>query len=164
VSNERKPDPEAFEDPLSNYEPPKYRSELERTLAEESVSEIQSQPFATIEVTTSVGDAVKTLYETQVSSLLVVSEEKVVGIFTERDVLEKVADKFPELADAPVSDVMTADPMVVYETDPVGAAIAAIAVAGHRHVPVLRVDSTLFGIVSPRRVFQYLEKHFDTTG
>ena len=107
-----------------------------------------------------IRDAVKTLYETQVSSLLVVADDRVVGIFTERDVLEKVAGDYPALADKPVQEVMTADPTVVYETDPVGAAVAAIAVAGHRHVPVLKMDSTLYGIVSPRRVIQYLEKHF----
>ena len=75
--------------------------------------------------------------------------------------LEKVAEQFSKLASRPVREVMTAEPTVVYECDPVGTALAAIAVAGHRHIPVLRVDGTLKGIVSPRRVFDFLEQYFE---
>ncbi len=51
---------------------------------------------------------------------------------------------------------------VVYETDPTAVALASIALAGHRHVAVLGVGNTLLGIVSPRRVFDFIEKHYDS--
>ena len=152
---------DAFEDPLSDYEPPEYQCELERALAEESVSAIQSRPYVHVRANAPIRQAVQALHGSHTSSLLVVDDGKVVGIFTERDVLEKVAEQFPKLASHPVREVMTSNPTVVYECDPVGTALAAIAVAGHRHVPVLRVDATLDGIVSPRRVFEFLEKHFE---
>ncbi len=37
--------------------------------------------------------------------------------------------------------------------------LAAIAGAGHCHVPIPKVDATLSGIVSPRLVFDVLAKH-----
>jgi CBS domain-containing protein len=151
----------AFDDPLSDYRSPAYQNEIQRALAEESVSSIQSQPFIHIRSTAPIRQAVQALHGARASSLLVVEDGKVVGIFTERDVLERVAEQFPKLASRPVREVMTSDPMVVYESDPAGIAVAAIAVAGHRHVPVLKVDATLDGIVSPRRLLHFLERHLE---
>ncbi len=151
----------AFEDPLSDYEPIQYESELHRALAEESADTIESQPFVQVKSSITIRQAIETLHRSKISSLLVVDEGRVVGIFTERDVLEKVAEQYPTLADTAVSEVMTTNPTVVYETDPAAAALAAIAVGGHRHVPVLGVDNTVHGIVSPRRVFDFVQKHYD---
>jgi CBS domain-containing protein len=156
-------DPEAFEDPLGNYEPAEYPSEMHRALAEESVSAIESRPSVQVSSTTPIRDAIQTMYCLGVSSLLVVDDDKVVGIFTERDVLERVAEELDRLAVHPVWTVMTCNPTVVYESDPAAAAIAAIAVAGHRHVPVLKVDGTVRGIVSPLRVMDFFEARFGRT-
>ena len=153
--------PDEFEDPLSNYEPTEYPSELHRTLAEDPVSQLQSTPCLELEMDRSVREATEALHQAKVSSLLVVDDRQLVGIFTERDFLEKVADQYPQLAEKPLQQVMTTNPTVVYESDPVGTAVAAIAVAGHRHVPVLRMDGTVMGIVSPKRILRYLENHFD---
>lgn len=159
MANNPQMDPDAFEDPLSNYEPIEYVSELHRVLAEEPVSSIQSQPCIQIDVEASIQDAIQALNASDVSSLLVVEDAKLVGIFTERDVLENIAEHLDKISTTPVGEVMTSDPLVVYESDPVGTAVAAIAVAGHRHVPVLKIDGTVKGIVSPRRVLSCLEGH-----
>ncbi len=156
-------DPDDFVDPLSDFEPAEYSSELHRALAEDTVAAMQSSPFVQVTSETSIDDALQALEESNVSSVLVVEGEKLVGIFTERDVLEKVADRLLQLSDKPVRDVMTLNPSVVYETDPVGTAVAAIAVAGHRHVPVLTLDGRVMGIVSPKRVLHFLEEKMDAS-
>ena len=150
-------DSEMFEDPLHNYEPNEYPTELHRVLAEQTVAEIQSRPFVQISDSTPIRDAIQTMHGLSVSSLLVVRDAELVGIFTERDVLEKISEQFDRLASRPVSEFMTTDPTVVYETDPSAAAVAAIAIAGHRHVPMLKIDGTLGGIVSPLRVIHFFE-------
>ena len=161
MTDESAPDPEEFKDPLCDYAPASFDSHLQRALAEEPVSAIQSQPFATVELGATVREAVDLLRRLQVGSLLVVDDEgRLVGIFTERDVLERVVERYASLAEAPVRDVMTSDPMIVYNHAPSATALAAIAVAGYRHVPVLDEADQLVGIVSPRRVFRFLESHF----
>ncbi len=153
-------EPEEFEDPLSNYDPVEYGTELARVLGEEPVTRITSRPYAEVTSDTPIKNAIHTLHGLKVSSLLVVDEGKLVGIFTERDVLEKVAERYAELADHPLSKVMTVEPLVVYEIDPAGAALAAIAAGGYRHVPLLSTEGEVLGIISPRRVFEYLASHF----
>ncbi len=152
------PDPEAFEDPLSNYEPTEYPSELHRVLSEGSVSEIELRPFLQVSSSTTIRDAIQSMHGYDVASLLVVTNGKVVGIFTERDVLEKVAEQYDKLACHPVSEVMTTDPTVIYETDTAATAVAAFAIAGHRHVPVITPSGTPAGVVSPLRVIRYFER------
>lgn len=147
-----------FDDPLSDFEPTEYSSELHRAVAEDTVAAIQSSPFIQVTSESSIHDALQALEESNVSSLLVVEGEKLVGIFTERDFLEKVADRLSQLSHEPVRDVMTSNPSVVYESDPVGTAVAAIAVEGHRHVPVLKLDGSVMGIVSPKRILRFLEE------
>ena len=151
-----------FEDPLSDYEPAEYSDQLERALAEETVEAITSKPFLQVTSNTTIRQAVQTMSGAKSSSILVIEDERVVGIFTERDVLEKVAEFYPKLASHPVSEVMTSDPTVVYESDPAAAAVASIAVAGHRHVPVLGIDDRLIGVIGPRRVFEFVEQYFDS--
>ena len=154
-------DPERFEDPLSNYDGEEFGSDLEQALVEESVDAIQRKPCLCLSPTVSVKQAIRIMSGEQSASAMVVEEDRVVGIFTLRDVLERVAEQFPKLADRPVGEWMTTNPEVVYATDPSAAAIAAIAVAGHRHVPVLGIDGQLQGVVSPRRVFEFVERFYD---
>lgn len=152
-------DPAEMNDPLSNFEPVQYASELERALAEDAATAIECQPFLTIAPHASLGEAIELLGESGVSSLLVVDGDRLLGIFTERDVLEKVVEQYSRVRSQPVEQFMTSDPTIIYESDPSAAAAAAIAVAGHRHVPVLDMDRRVRGIVSPRRFFQFVDKH-----
>jgi CBS domain-containing protein len=147
-----------FVDPLSNYEPRDYSDAIQEALAEETVTAIRSRPYAEIASDKTVYGALQALAGLKVASLLVVEQGRLVGVFTERDVLERVALRFHEVKDRPVREVMTSNPIVVYETDPAGAALSAIAVAGFRHVPVVDVNGGVVGVISPRRVFEFLQK------
>ena len=160
MTDKQSPDPTEFEDPLSDFEPAQYASELERALAEETVAKIQLKPYLQFSPDTPVYEAVRQLHESKVASALVVDDNgNLVGLFTERDVLERVAEGFERNTKQPVSEVMTSEPTVVYESDPAATAIAAIAVEGHRHVPVLDMDGKVLGLASPRRVFDFMVKH-----
>lgn len=150
-----------FQDPLQDYEPKEYDDPLEEALAEGSVTDIAMQPVAQISADATTAQALKVLGELQVSSLLVIEDETLVGVFTERDALERVVENYDELKNKPVRDVMTKNPIFVSTTDAPAAALSAIAVAGYRHVPVLDVNDKVVGIISPRRVFAYLKEHME---
>lgn len=145
-----------WEDPLDNYEPREYDSPLEEALAEETVAAIQSRPYAEISPQKTIHAALKELADLKVASLLVVEQGRLVGVFTERDVLERVATDFEDVKDLPVRLVMTENPVVVYETDPASRALSAIATAGYRSVPVLDLNDEVVGVISLRRVLAFL--------
>ena len=149
-----------FEDPLSNYEAPAYADDMERKLAEESVATVRTEPVTTVTPETTVVETMQLMADVHVRCALVVDEGSLVGIFTERDVLSKVADNFHDVKDQPVKSFMTPDPIVAYETDNVAVALCALATGGIRHVPVLDVDHRIVGVVSPQRLMLFLQEQF----
>ncbi|TWU29750.1 CBS domain-containing protein [Bythopirellula polymerisocia] len=152
---------EDFQDPLQNYEPKEYSDPLEKALAEKSVAEIQFRPVAVATPDTPIHKAVEQLASLQVASLLIEEDGRLVGVFSDRDVLEKVALGYEQLKDNPVSEVMTKDPAFVYESDSSAAALCVMAVLGFRHVPVIDVKHKALGIISPQRVTAFLRKHLN---
>jgi CBS domain-containing protein len=82
-----------------------------------------------------------------------------VGVFSDRDVLDRIALEYEQVKDRPVSEFMTTDPIYAYESDSAAAALSIMAVSGVRHVPVTNIDQKVVGIVSPQRVTEFLRKH-----
>ena len=154
------PDPENFQDPLENYEPREYNDELERALAEEPVTAMHTQPFLAIPDSTPIHAALETLAGRDIASTLVTgSDERLVGIFSDRDVLDNVALEYDEMKDRPVSDVMTKNPIHVRDDESSAAVLCVMAAAGYRHVPVVDGGGKIVGIVSPQRVGEFLQQH-----
>lgn len=149
-----------FQDPLENYDPPTYNDELEKVIYESPSSEIQHEPFTTISPNETVAVALKKLADDHIACLLVEDEGQLVGLFTNREVLNKVALE-SDILDQPVSEVMTTEPVFVRDDDPVAATLCVMAVHGYRHVPILTSDSKIYGIVSPQRVTNFLTTHVE---
>ncbi len=149
-----------FEDPLENYEPKTYEDKLEQALADETVSAIQAQPIAIIKPETPVREAIAKLASLHHACLLVEEDGKLLGVFSDRDALDKVALEYEQVKDQPVSAVMKTQPVYVYETDSPAAALSVMAVSGYRHVPVVDLNEKLIGIISPHRVTSFLQNYF----
>jgi CBS domain-containing protein len=150
---------ELFKDPLSTYDPPDYRDPLERALAEEPVESITSHPIRMVPPKMPIADAVGILRNEGFSCLIVADDGHLLGLFTVRDVLDKVADRYEHIKHDPIGDVMTSDPVFVYDTDSAGATMCVMAVSGFRHVPVLNTDGKVTGIVSPKRIVDFLQEY-----
>lgn len=153
-----------FQDPLENYDPIQFRDAFEKVLCRSSIAEVQSTPVAKLDAASPVKEALRTLSELDVACLLIVQDDQLVGIFTERDVLNKIAPDYEGTKDKTIAEVMTPNPAVVYETDRAIDALSAVAVSGHRHVPVLDVNDHIVGVVSPQRINAFLRNHFEEIG
>lgn len=118
-----------------------------------------SRPQA-VAPTTSVRDALVALRAEPSGALVVVDGESVVGIFTDRDVLKRVAGRQGAL-DQPVSQYMTPDPVVLRDDDTMAAALNKMGDGGFRHIPMLE-DGKLTAIVTVRDIMQWLlGQYFD---
>lgn len=151
-------EPGEFEDPLSNYDPPAYADEFERVLCEGRVDQMRTQPVACVEKDATVQNALDVMKRHACSSVVVRDGGKAVGIFSARDVLNKIADD-PSTRPKPITAYMTPDPQKVYASDCPAKAINLMAVGGFRHIPVLDINDNVVGILGPRRTTQFLEEH-----
>lgn len=98
---------------------------------------------------TSVSDAAKLMAKKNVGAILVVEDEHLVGIFTERDALFRVIAHGRDAKTTPVRAVMTADPEFLDPTRTYGHALLLMQEHGFRHVPVVE-NGRPIGIISSR--------------
>ncbi len=104
----------------------------------------------TVEPTDSARTAVLRMLEEQVGSVAVCEGGRLVGIFTERDVLRLVGDGTP-LDDIHVGDVMTTELTKVSPDTSIVDAAALMGARRIRHLPVVE-DDRLLGLVGIRDV------------
>ena len=97
----------------------------------------------------SVQQAVQNMAEHKTGAVLVLDGDKLVGIFTERDLLVRVVAKDLCCNDTAVKDVMTEQLVVVDINDSYVDAMRKMKMANTRHLPVIENDR-LVGVVSLR--------------
>ena len=149
-----------FKDPLKNYDGPEYADELERTIVESAIDRMRYQPVETIPSDATVEQTMRAMAEQDVGCAVIVDADgRLAGIFSERDVLNRVASRFEQIKDAPITTVMTRSPMAAYTSDSTGKAMNLMAIGGFRHVPILDVDDKVVGVLGPRRVSEFLQVH-----
>ncbi len=102
---------------------------------------------ATVAPTALVSDLVAALAEHNVGALVVVDNDAVVGIVSERDVVRQLDQHGGDLLNSPIAEIMTADVVTCAATDTVDALAATMTERRIRHMPVV-AEGRLVGIVS----------------
>jgi CBS domain-containing protein len=102
--------------------------------------------------------AIARMQAENIDCLLVTEGEALVGIFTDRDAILKVAGTSD--GKRPMREVMTHDPVILRSGDPVAVAIHKMAVGGFRHVPIVK-GGVPVAVVSARDVFRHLAAGLD---
>ena len=92
-------------------------------------------------------DAIKMLAEKDIGALIVIKDDKPVGIFTERDYARNVYLKGKSSLDTAVRDVMVAPVICVKPDQTVDVCMALMTAKRFRHLPIMDGDE-LVGMVS----------------
>jgi CBS domain-containing protein len=118
------------------------------------IVDVMSLRVVTVKPDERVGVAIARMLEENVGSVAVCEGSRLVGIFTERDVL-RLAGENTELQDVRVGDVMTRAVVTVSPDDDVVGAAMLMADRRIRHLPVVQ-DGHVLGIVGIRDVTRSL--------
>jgi CBS domain-containing protein len=97
----------------------------------------------------SIVEAARLMKRHNVGALLVVDEERLCGIFTERDALFRVLAESRNPATTRLADVMTPQPQTIHPDQPFLQALRVMHRGRFRHLPVVEFDRPL-GMVSVR--------------
>jgi CBS domain-containing protein len=135
---------------------------LVRNFKVDSVSRLNPAPPLCIAPHKSVIEAVELMRRERVGCLLVCEGERLLGIFTERDLLQRVLAANQPLS-RPVSEFMTPDPVKVHAKESISAAVRHMEVGGYRHLPVVDKAGLPVGLLSVKRIVHYLVEHFPGT-
>jgi len=143
---------------LRSQDIPMPRDGLQQILLETPLKKVGLLPPNLVAPGDSALDAVRLMQKTRHGNVLVVEHGKLVGIFTERDVLDRLAGESLDLAKLTVQGVMTPTPQVLTEEDALAFAVHRMAVGHYRHIPVVR-EGRPIGFVSVRGVLKFLDQH-----
>ena len=113
----------------------------------EHILDKKTGPVATIDGEATVLEAARLMNQRHIGALVVTRREKVIGIFTERDILNRVVAAESSPSQALVKDVMTT-PVACCRRETTEAECRTV-MRGHRirHLPVVE-DEVLVGIIS----------------
>lgn len=116
-----------------------------------SVREILAQKgtsIFTVNASATVLEAAELMNDRKVGALVVIDDRRVVGIFTERDILTRVVARRRDPAHTPVSEVTTRDVYCCTIETSLDEASTAMKERRIRHLPVLDDTGELTGLVS----------------
>lgn len=137
----------------------KPRSEIERSIIDHPVSVLAMKPPFSISPQVMVRDAVQMMVDRKIGCLLVTEGDTLAGIFTERDVLNRVSPD-PGAIDQPVENHMTRTPARLKSDDSIAYALHTMSINGYRHLPVVDADDVPVSIVSSRDILRLLAVRF----
>jgi CBS domain-containing protein len=121
------------------------------------VRDVPPGRLLSVEPTTSLAQVAKRMRVDDADSVAVMSEGRLLGIITERDLVKAIADGIdPQQTKAEI--VMTADPATVRADDEVAVVAVKMMTLGVRHLPVVDSDGKPVGLISARDLVAVLER------
>src|SRR5438128_11780387 len=97
-----------------------------------------------------VAEAVRTMAANNVGIVAVLDDDRLIGVFSERDVVQKVLDRGLDPARTPVAEVMPARLVVADLDQDYQSAMSKLDQANNRHLPVVNGERLLSTLSIPR--------------
>jgi CBS domain-containing protein len=126
----------------------------------EPVGNCDPRPAICVHPDTQVADAIALMKQHSCGCVLVQAGDRLLGIFTERDVLLRVAGAGLDTRRTVVSSVMTPDPETLTMRDELAWVLNLMAVGGFRHVPIVDDAGKPIAIVSMQHIVERLVECF----
>lgn len=104
-----------------------------------------------------VTECVRTMTVEKIGAMIVMDDERLIGIFTERDALNKVLAAGLDPHSMKVSEVMTKNPFCIAPTTTVGEAMELVTKRRFRHLPIVE-NGKVLAIVSSGDLTHWLVK------
>ena len=134
---------------------------LARSVMEDNLSHLNYEEAVQVLPETPAREVAERMKAAQSGCALVVQNGKLVGIFTEHDLLSDFAsastasNSLTWASDLPISQLMSSNPETLHEHDSVAAALNNMSLGKYRHLPVQKVDGS-YSVASIKAVLGYI--------
>lgn len=118
------------------------------------------QQLSTLGPSATVTEAVRLMRDRHIGAVLILEDQKLLGIFTERDVLTRVVAQDRDPATTSLSEVMTANPDTVAPDDKAIDALDRMSTQGYRHLPVVAGERVV-AILSIRDLYAAVRRSLE---
>jgi CBS domain-containing protein len=138
---------------LAGHDTPQAATSFRGQLLGEHLDALGIAAPETVDIGADVDDAIQRMHDKGIDCVLVTADGRLVGIFTDRDAVVKVAGQ--PLPSRKITELMTPDPVVLRHDETIAVAINKMAVGGFRHIPIVEAGRPT-GVVTARDVFRHL--------
>ena len=144
-------------EPFRDRDIPQAKEGLQRLLMETPVSEVTRHSPVVVPPDASVAEVIRQMKADQKGLVLVVADQLLVGIFTERDILLNLVGEQKDLNQLKVRDCMTRAPETVEPGDSLRIALNKMSVGGFRHIPITE-QGRVVGLVTAKDALRFLAR------
>jgi CBS domain-containing protein len=124
-----------------------------------AILDSKGHQIVSVEPTAKLAAAVKLLAERRIGAVLVMSNHRLEGILSERDIVRVLGERGAAVLDETVDAVMTRKVITCKQSDTVGAIMEMMTSGKFRHLPVVENDKVVglisIGDIVKRRVMEY---------
>jgi CBS domain-containing protein len=124
------------------------------SIMETDISQL-GQELLSVSPETSALEVIRKMKAAGLGCALVIENESLVGIFTERDLLNRLTGAKASSHQTAVSELMSVNPEVLRETDSVATAVNKMSMGHYRHIPIRRADGS-YSVTSIQHVLKYI--------
>ncbi|ETR75679.1 inosine-5-monophosphate dehydrogenase [Afipia sp. P52-10] len=125
-----------------------------------AILDVKGRQVVSIGVDATVGSVVALLAERRIGAVLVMADERMEGIVSERDIVRVLAERGAKVLDEPVRALMTTRVMTCRKADTVASVMEKMTDGKFRHLPVIE-DGRVVGIVSIGDVVKHRLSEFE---
>ena len=143
---------------LASLDLPTANDRVQRSLMEEQVRSLDPQEPITVREDATLRQAIATMLDSNIGAVLVLNAAgKLVGIFTERDLMLKVVGQPNVRDEQPIRDFMTPKPETINAGDTLAFVLHKMDSGGYRHLPVLDAGKVV-GVISVRDMLRHFTR------
>jgi CBS domain-containing protein len=143
--------------PLSDLHLSDPTTVVERSLLRDRVSILWPSPPIVVSPETKVSDVLQLLVDREIGCVFIVAEDqKVTGVFSERDALLRLNTQAGSYKNRPIADFMTPNPQSLAADAKVAFAVHCMDLGGYRHIPIVDAEGRVTGVISARDILRYL--------
>ena len=112
-----------------------------------SILDAKGHQILSVEPSAKLSAAIKLLGERKIGAVLVMSQGRMEGILSERDIVRVLGERGADVLEEPVSGVMTRKVVSCRQSDTVAALMEMMTTGKFRHLPVVE-DGKVVGLIS----------------
>lgn len=131
-------------------------SQFIEQLVSDPAAVLASLPPQFLAAGSTVTEAVASMSASGAGYVLVADAGRILGIFTERDLLRRVIAAGRTPADTAIESVMTPDPVVLRRDDSLATAVNKMVMGYFRHIPLVDAAGRVRGVTSSHDLLSHL--------
>jgi len=125
------------------------------------IKDFQMNFVMCVDETNSLASTISMMKNSKIGSTLIIKDNALTGIFTERDIFTKIIGNDIDLENTPVMDYMTKNPISLKPESTLKDVVDCMQKGQFRHVPIVNKNNEPVSIISIKDVLDYLVPSVD---